>query len=112
MTKRIYGSYLDYQDEFDDFEYVPDNADEGEVYLWEDFVRETLGNVTYARDLASQGDLWAFPSTMIDEDVREGVVEFNPELGTLDYSAEGLGYEVEECVYDEDFFDPDCMLYR
>lgn len=107
--ERIYRSYMDYEKDYGDFEYVPDNADEGEVYVWRDFVEACLGNITYAEELIDR-DLWAFPSTMIDEDINEGAIVFNAELGTLDFNEEECP-EIEKCVYDKSFFDPASLLY-
>lgn len=105
---RVFASYRQNEPDYD-FPYIPDNAEDGEEFYWEDFVECALGNITYAQLLVERAD-WTFPSTMIDEDVREGVVEFNDELGTLDFADGELG-ETDECLYDDSFFDVDCMLY-
>lgn len=111
MTEYIYCSYLDFADEYKDLAYVPDNSEDGEPFYWEDFVRETLGNITYAQELIARDDLWAYPSTMIDEDVQNGNIVFDEEDGTLCYNEDVVG-EVKTCYYDRTFFDLENLLYR
>lgn len=53
-----------------DVEYVPDNADPDDKSLgWKDFLEAAEGNAAYAMRLVDRAD-WAYPSTMVDEDLR------------------------------------------
>lgn len=106
MSYRTYMSIEDYPTDYDDISYEPDNMEpEEEAFSWEDFVREAYGNLTYAHELASRAD-WAYPSTMIDEDFREGYLRYDEEEGTLDIIDEETGEPAKAC-YDRSFFDPE-----
>lgn len=59
------------------WEYVPENADEGEVYTWDDVVDIANGNVRLAQIIVDLCD-WQFPETVLDELIREEeVIEVN-----------------------------------
>lgn len=55
-------------------QYEPDGLEEGEQALgWADFLEAAAGNVSYAMSLVDRCD-WQFPSTLADEDERNGEV--------------------------------------
>lgn len=57
---------MDIEPRYLNVEYVPDNAEDGEVFRWEDFLDEAKGNVKLAQILVDECD-WQFPSTEIDQ---------------------------------------------
>ena len=106
MAERTYIAYNEFPTSYKDISYEPDNMDYDEnPFTWEDFCRETLGNLTYADVLCARAE-WAYPCTMIDEDMREGAVVFDKETGTLVIADEDTGEELDAC-YDPNFFDRD-----
>lgn len=94
--------YDEYPTRYADIEYVPENSDDGHVYVWRDFVEEALGNLTYAEILCDLAD-WQHPSTIVDEDVQEGFIEYDTEIGTIRI-IEDDREEYRDAVYDSDFF--------
>lgn len=109
MADRTYIPYDEFPTEYQSISYKPDNMDENEdsPFTWEDFCRETLGNLTYAEELCARAE-WAFPSTMIDEDMREEHIMFDDD-GTLVIVDEDTGEE-QDAYYDPDLFDQNSVL--
>lgn len=61
-------------DKYVTVQYRPDNLEPDEALLgWADFLEAAEGNASYAMSLVDQCD-WQFPSTLADEDERNGEV--------------------------------------
>lgn len=81
-----------------DVEYMPDNADlEDQPLGWTDFLEAAEGNVAYAMMLVDRTE-WAYPSTMVDEDMRDNEVA---EIGGKLMLTNGLPVEEDDILASE-----------